>query len=89
MLVIQHIWSRWDKLSRGANAPIQRLRLDGLNLVAMGQLVAFQFGGDALFLHEHALAHVVDGDVGVGVADLLDPDHGRAQARPSSLSSSS
>lgn len=54
------------------------------------QRVAFQFGGDALFLHEHALAHVVDGNVGVGVADLLDPDHGgRAQARPSSLSSSS
>jgi hypothetical protein len=28
MLVIQHIWSRWDKLSRGANAPIPRPRLD-------------------------------------------------------------
>ena len=54
------------------------------------QRIAFQLGGDALFLHEHALAHVVDGNVGVGVADLLDPDHGgRAQARPSSLSSSS
>jgi hypothetical protein len=40
------------------------------------QRIAFQLGGDALFLHEHALAHVVDGNVGVGVADLLDPDHG-------------
>ncbi|KAG1247222.1 hypothetical protein G6F65_020281 [Rhizopus arrhizus] len=39
------------------------------------QRIAFQLGGNALFLHEHALAHVVDRNVGVGVADQLDPDH--------------
>lgn len=27
MLIIQHIWTRWTKLSRGANSPLQRPRL--------------------------------------------------------------
>ena len=29
MLVVQHIWSRWDKASRGADAPVRRPRLRG------------------------------------------------------------
>jgi hypothetical protein len=28
MLIIQHIWSRWTKAARGANAPLARPRLD-------------------------------------------------------------
>jgi hypothetical protein len=28
MLILQHIWSRWSKYSRGANAPLRRPRLE-------------------------------------------------------------
>jgi len=28
MLVVQHIWTRWTKAARGANAPLKRPRLD-------------------------------------------------------------
>lgn len=28
MMIIQHIWSRWTKAARGANAPLKRPRLD-------------------------------------------------------------
>lgn len=33
MLIIQHIWSKWTKAARGANAPLQRPRLEGAYLL--------------------------------------------------------
>jgi hypothetical protein len=46
MLVLQHIWTRWTKAARGANAPLKRPRLEK----AYALPVAMQLG--SALLHE-------------------------------------
>jgi hypothetical protein len=48
MFVLQHIWSRWDKLSRGANSPVRREKL------AAAYVLPPLPAGEAAMLHEIA-----------------------------------
>jgi hypothetical protein len=50
MLVVQHIWSRWTKRARGANAALKRPRLDEAYPLPQGQ-----DDGETLLHSVHAL----------------------------------
>jgi hypothetical protein len=48
MLIVQHIWSRWTKAARGANAPLQRPRLDEAYALPQEPYVSPPAGGALL-----------------------------------------
>jgi hypothetical protein len=67
MLIVQHIWMRWTKRSRGANSPLKRPRLEEAYALPRPE------GEDAALVHEIGAVEEHEGfaiENGLGPVDL-------------------